>query len=80
MANPDANDAHVAWVREYWNALQAVAPAGGYVNFRCDDDGRQGIRATYRDNYEHLVAVKLAYDPNNLFRMNQNIEPAFATP
>ena len=34
-----------------------------------------GIRATYGDNYEKLAAIKAKYDPNNLFRVNQNIKP-----
>jgi FAD/FMN-containing dehydrogenase len=70
----------VQWVREYWAALQAVSPGGGYVNFLADDQGTDDVRAAYRDNYERLAAVKLAYDPHNLFRMNQNIAPASADP
>ena len=72
----DDSDANVQWARDYWADLQAVAPGGGYVNFLADDDGVDGVRATYRSNLERLAAVKLAYDPLNLFRMNQNIEPA----
>jgi FAD/FMN-containing dehydrogenase len=74
--DPRDTDANVRWVRNYWADLQGAAPRGGYVNFLADDDGAAGVRATYRDNYERLAAVKLAYDPNNVFRMNQNIEPA----
>jgi FAD/FMN-containing dehydrogenase len=37
------------------------------------DDER--VRASYRDDYERLVAVKRQFDPNNLFRVNQNIRP-----
>ncbi len=33
------------------------------------------IKATYRDNYERLAAIKSKYDPNNLFHVNQNIKP-----
>jgi FAD/FMN-containing dehydrogenase len=39
------------------------------------DEGDERIRATYRDNYDRLVAVKRQYDPNNLFNQNQNIHP-----
>jgi FAD/FMN-containing dehydrogenase len=33
------------------------------------------VKATYGDNYERLAAIKAKYDPNNLFRVNQNIKP-----
>jgi FAD/FMN-containing dehydrogenase len=39
------------------------------------DEGVDRIKATYRDNYERLVAVKNQYDPTNLFHVNQNIRP-----
>jgi FAD/FMN-containing dehydrogenase len=63
-------------VREYIEALDALTPTGGYVNFLAADDGSAGLRARYRENCERLAAIKLAYDPQNLFHMNQNIEPA----
>jgi hypothetical protein len=39
------------------------------------DEGQERVKATYRDNYERLVATKNKYDPTNLFRVNQNIRP-----
>jgi hypothetical protein len=39
------------------------------------EEGEERIKATYRDNYQRLVAVKNLYDPTNLFRVNQNIKP-----
>ena len=39
------------------------------------DEGAERIKATYRDNYQRLVALKNLYDPTNLFRVNQNIKP-----
>jgi FAD/FMN-containing dehydrogenase len=39
------------------------------------DEGQERVKATYGDNYDRLVDVKTAYDPTNLFRVNQNIKP-----
>ena len=39
------------------------------------DEGQERVKATYRDNYEPLVEIKNKYDPDNLFRVNQNIRP-----
>ena len=39
------------------------------------EEGEDRIRATYGDNYDRLVAIKQKYDPTNLFRVNQNINP-----
>jgi FAD/FMN-containing dehydrogenase len=65
---------HITWVREYWEALRPYCEAGTYINF-LGDEGEERIKATYRDNYDRLVALKNKFDPTNLFRMNQNIKP-----
>jgi hypothetical protein len=62
------------WVRDYWEALHPLSAGGAYVNFLMDE-GDERIRATYRENYDRLVAVKRQYDPTNLFNQNQNIQP-----
>jgi FAD/FMN-containing dehydrogenase len=72
---PDNMDHHIAWVRGYWDALHSYSTGGAYVNFMMDDEGQERVKATYRENYERLVAVKNKYDPTNLFRINQNIKP-----
>ncbi|MFJ5215485.1 FAD-binding oxidoreductase [Streptomyces sp. NPDC088354] len=73
---PDAtaNEANVAWVRDYFDAIAPHSQEGGYVNFMAGDD-QSRIRANYRGNYDRLVEVKRAYDPGNLFHLNQNIRP-----
>ena len=72
--DPADNDANIAWVRDYYAATAPHSEEGGYVNFMSGDD-QDRIRANYRGNYERLVEVKRAYDPGNLFHVNQNIAP-----
>jgi hypothetical protein len=62
------------WCVSYWEALHPYSAGGGYVNMMMDE-GNDRVRAAYRDNYPRLVALKSAYDPTNLFRVNQNIPP-----
>ena len=45
---------------------------GVYVNFMSGDEDDRGPEA-YRDRWERLIKVKSRYDPNNFFRLNQNI-------
>jgi FAD/FMN-containing dehydrogenase len=67
--------AHRDWVREYWSALHPHSSEASYVNFMMDE-GQDRVRATYGQNYARLAEIKAAWDPGNLFRMNQNIQPA----
>ena len=66
------------WAKDYWAAVHAFNPGGAYVNFMMADEGAARVRATYGPNYARLAEVKAKYDPGNLFRVNQNIEPAGA--
>jgi FAD/FMN-containing dehydrogenase len=70
----DADESRIKWVRDYYNAVAPHSEAGGYVNFMgADDHGK--VRDNYGANYPRLVAVKRTYDPANVFRLNQNIDP-----
>ncbi len=72
--DPADNDANTRWVRDYYAAIAPHSEPGGYVNFMAgDDQGR--VADNYRQNYDRLVDVKRAYDPGNLFHLNQNIRP-----
>jgi FAD/FMN-containing dehydrogenase len=63
-----------AWAREYWQAL-APYHTSVYVNFLMEE-GEERIRQAYgAAKYDRLKALKRKYDPDNLFRLNQNIKP-----
>lgn len=76
--NPADNERNIAWVRGYWEAIRPHSEAGGYVNFMAEGDGDR-IADNYGTNYPRPVEVKRRWDPENLFRMNQNIDPAGGT-
>jgi hypothetical protein len=66
---------HVAWSRELSAELDDGDP-GAYAGFLADE-GEDRVRAAYPGaTWERLAAVKATYDPDNLFRLNQNIPPA----
>jgi FAD/FMN-containing dehydrogenase len=75
--DPDAvNDLLITnWAKNYWQELHPHGAGGAYVNFMMEE-GEDRVKATYGANYDRLVAIKTKYDPNNLFRVNQNIKPA----
>jgi FAD/FMN-containing dehydrogenase len=72
--DPADNEANTAWVCGFYEATAPLSEEGGYINFMADDDqGR--IRVNYKGNYDRLVEIKRKYDPDNIFRVNQNIQP-----
>ncbi|HUO42849.1 MAG TPA: FAD-binding oxidoreductase [Methylomirabilota bacterium] len=73
--DPAKKDAITKWTKEYWEALHPFSAGGAYVNFMMEE-GQSRVEATYRDNYKRLTEIKRKYDPTNLFRVNQNIQPA----
>ncbi|MDH7463754.1 FAD-binding oxidoreductase [Chitinophagaceae bacterium 26-R-25] len=73
--DPANRDLVTKWTKDYWEALHPYSAGGAYINFMMDE-GQDRIRATYKDNYDRLAMIKAKYDPNNLFRVNQNIKPA----
>jgi FAD/FMN-containing dehydrogenase len=72
--DPANNEEITNWCKNYWEALHPFSAGGAYVNFMMEE-GQERVQATYRENYERLVAIKRKYDPNNFFRVNQNILP-----
>ena len=74
--DPANKDRITAWAKSYWEALHPYGAGGAYVNFMMEGEGEDRIRATYGDNYPRLARIKAKYDPDNFFRVNQNIPPA----
>jgi len=73
--DPANKEKLIRWTKDYHDALRPYCAAGAYVNFMMDE-GEDRVKATYGDNYQRLVAIKDKYDPQNLFRVNQNIKPS----
>jgi UDP-N-acetylenolpyruvoylglucosamine reductase len=63
------------WTVDYFDALHPHSAGGAYVNMMMDE-GQERVRASYRGNYDRLARIKATYDPENLFRVNQNVRPA----
>ena len=63
------------WARDYWEAVHPFNLGGAYTNFMMDDEGEARVKASYGGNYDRLATIKKKYDPANLFRVNQNIQP-----
>jgi hypothetical protein len=74
--DPDPKNAETirSWCIDYWNATHPFSLGGAYVNFMMDE-GDERVRATYGNNYDRLAQIKAKYDPDNFFRVNQNIQP-----
>ena len=73
--DPGNVDAISRWSIDYHEALHPYSAGGAYVNMMMDE-GQERVRAAYRGNYARLASVKATYDPDNVFRVNQNIEPS----
>jgi berberine-like enzyme len=72
--NTSEDAANIAWVRNLFKQLRPAMTPGVYVNFMSGDEDDR-VPEAYRERWDRLVAVKTHYDPNNFFRLNQNIRP-----
>jgi FAD/FMN-containing dehydrogenase len=73
--NPAESETHIAWAREFMQAMEPFAIPGISLNFTSDQT-EDKVKASFgSEKYERLVALKNKYDPTNLFRLNQNIKP-----
>ena len=64
-----------SWARQLFRNAAPHTTGSGYVNFLTEDESER-IETSYGLNYSRLQTVKRRFDPENLFRMNLNIEPA----
>jgi FAD/FMN-containing dehydrogenase len=68
------DDKNITWTRNFWNEIEPLTN-GVYVNHLGGDDDPR-IATAFGPNFERLKAIKKKYDPDNFFRMNNNIKPA----
>ncbi len=74
---PSEDAANVSWVRSTFKELRPAMKPGVYVNFMSGDE-EDRVKEAYSARWDRLVAVKTHYDPDNFFRLNQNIPPLHA--
>jgi FAD/FMN-containing dehydrogenase len=72
--NEENKDKITQWCKDYYEALHPHSAGGAYSNFMMDE-GQERVKASYKQNYARLAQIKLQYDPNNFFKVNQNIVP-----
>ncbi|HEY8843252.1 MAG TPA: FAD-binding oxidoreductase [Gaiellaceae bacterium] len=74
--DPADTDANIAWTRGTYDTFRPYLAEGRWMNYLGDDEQTDAVRAAYGPNYDRLAQIKRTYDPDNLFHLNQNIEPA----
>jgi FAD/FMN-containing dehydrogenase len=76
-SDPAQSEEAIAYGREFWDAMGKHSTGGMYLNFPgLGEEKDELVRAGYGENYDRLAELKQKYDPDNLFRMNLNIQPA----
>lgn len=76
---PEGEKRHVEWTRDLFDAMVPFTTGGVYVNFISEDEDDDRVRAAYGSAvYDRLAAVKAEWDPENVFHLNQNVEPSTA--
>jgi FAD/FMN-containing dehydrogenase len=77
--DPRTSTKCIQWARDTYESMEPFMAAGRYVNYLNDDEQGDPVAAAYGPNYEKLRRLKAKYDPENFFRMNQNILPISRT-
>jgi FAD/FMN-containing dehydrogenase len=75
--DPADDERNVAYTRAFWDAAVPFSDGKTYFNFPgLFEEGDAAVRSSYGANHDRLARIKSAYDPENVFRLNQNIRPA----
>jgi FAD/FMN-containing dehydrogenase len=72
----EATERNMEWARATSSAMRPFMSGATYVNYLGADAGADAVKAAYGPAYARLVALKIRYDPRNVFRLNQNIRPS----
>jgi FAD/FMN-containing dehydrogenase len=77
-SDPADDEANIAWTRSTWDAVQEYGTGEVYLNFtgRADEAPSAGVDTAFGRNMARLAEIKAKYDPDNFFRVNDNIAPA----
>jgi FAD/FMN-containing dehydrogenase len=70
------DDANIQWTRDLFDAVASARASDVYVNYLDGDEPASRVAEAYGVNYPRLQQIKKKYDPANVFKLNQNIEPA----
>jgi FAD/FMN-containing dehydrogenase len=74
--DPAVTEECIEWTRKFYDRMQTYSPGSSYLNFPGFMEEEGLVEKAYGRNYGRLAAIKAKYDPDNLFRLNQNIKPA----
>jgi FAD/FMN-containing dehydrogenase len=72
---PEMDETCIGWARDLYEATKPHAVGTAYINFMPGDETER-VEAAYGANYRRLAELKMRYDPMNLFRVNQNVQPS----
>jgi hypothetical protein len=73
-SDASADAGNISWARGLFNQLRPAMKPGVYVNFMSGDE-QDRVPEAYQERWDRMVMVKSYYDPNNFFRLNQNVRP-----
>lgn len=75
--DPKETERNIEWIKGFWDALSQYSDGGMYINFAGIDEQDTTLwQACHGGNDKRLSEIKRIYDPDNFFRVNQNIKPA----
>ena len=73
--DPAEDEENISWVHSTFDALRPHTTDAVYVNYMAADEPER-VRSAYGPNWGRLVALKRTWDPDNVFHLNQNIDPS----